>query len=127
MKLHNQSLDNVMTELVEKYPEGQRFNDIFVFFVQEGIQSGFVYLFEPQKDTTVEIFVPQSQGHQFEKVMYGKLLESLDFSSVPKIEPKIIPNIGKYTRKSFVTNDESSEFFEFEEGKTDLFGNLLTE
>lgn len=127
MKLHGQSLENVMTELLEKYPDGKRFNDIFVFSVAEGKRSGFVYLFETQKDTTVEIFVPQSQGHQFEKVMYGKLLESLDFSAVPQIDARIIPNIGKYTKKSFVDNGENAEFYEFEEGKTDLFGKLLTE
>lgn len=127
MKFHAMSLDNKMAEFIKKYPDGKRFNDIFVFSVKEGIRSGFVYLFEPQKDMTVEIFVPRSQGHQFEKVMYGKLLESLDFSSVPKIDARIIPNIGKYTKKSFVDNGENAEFYEFEEGKTDLFGNLLTE
>ena len=127
MKIYDQSLEKVMTELLEKYPDGKRFNDIFIFSVKEGIQSGFVYLFESQKNMTIEIFVPRSQGRQFEKVMYGKLLESLDFSAMPKIEPEIIPNIGKYTRKSFVDNGENAEFYEFEEGKTDLFGNLLTE
>lgn len=127
MKIHAQSLEDTMAELVKKYPDGKRFNNIFVFSVKNGIQSGFVYLFESQKDMTIEIFIPRSQGRQFEKVMYGKLLESLDFSAVPQIDPKIIPNIGKYTRKSFVDNDENSEFYEFEEGKTDLLGNLLTE
>lgn len=127
MTFHAMSLDNKMAELIKKYPDGKRFNDIFVFSVAKGKRSGFVYLFETQKDTTVEIYVSQWQGHQFEKVMYGRLLESLDFSSVPKIDARIIPNIGKYTKKSFVDNGENAEFYEFEEGKTDLFGNLLSE
>jgi len=49
------------------------------------------------------------------------------FIRTTKIDSKIIPNIGKYTRKPFVDNGENAEFYEFEEGKTDLFGNLLAE
>lgn len=132
VKRYVQSLDDIKIELLEKHPHGKWIKNYFIHNDDPNIDTGISFLQPLQENIWIEIELDarndtkyfRYNGYNLQKILYVKLLEHYDFSVIPKIPEKAIPNIGKYTYMK--AQDKDSPTYQVKEGTIDSFGNLLT-
>ncbi|MHC5225038.1 hypothetical protein [Ignatzschineria sp. LJL83] len=131
IKRHIGSLDVIQADFLSQSPKGKWIKNTFIHDVNPKSRSSLSFFKELQDDLYLEILFPgtgrfsEVTKSNFLKMLFIKQLEVADFGEIPHIPNEAIPNIGKY-RSTFKTKREfDGETYQFEEGKTDLFGNLL--
>ncbi len=142
LKIHADNVNNVLTAIQSvnspkdspKQPKDLWQAPIYFYSTDPKKVSGMSYLKEIQPGVTLEIFSPAYQGHIAEKVLFGKLLENIQWENQPKLSKKAIENITKYEALSDnnapeptenTANTQKQNHYEFKEGKTNLSGELL--
>ncbi len=83
--IHPEPINRVMQELARKHPQSARLDNFLIHSSRLKTPSGLSYLYPLKENQTLEIEIPYYMGTSFEKLLYAKQLEALDFSKLSNL------------------------------------------
>lgn len=120
IKVHHTSLDELMAKNQQKYPNGKRLENLFIF-TMNGDNANYSWYYRLADNLTLEF--PARQAASLEsRLLLAQVFKHLDFSKLPKIPASEKKNLFKYNPFVKAVADIG---FEVDDGLIDNDGNLL--
>lgn len=120
IKVHRASLEAIMANNQQKYPQGKRLDDIFIY-AMTGDDADYSWYYRLADDVTLEF--PAWDTQQLDKQLFlAQVFKQLDFSMLPQIPASEQKNLFKYERFAEPVADIG---FSVAEGLIDNEGNML--